>query len=151
MTAVNISQPVPPKLFIPLLGRLYASLNDIGDLTFRVLVGGLFIPHGYGKLFVSTEKFFDFFDKLGFPGVPMTYFIGSLEFFGGIAIVIGLLTRPLAFMLFVDMAVAALMVHLPQGWSKSEYVVTLAVISLVLAIRGGGRYSADRALFGREF
>jgi putative oxidoreductase len=150
MTAFNLERRAPPQFFIPALGRLYAPLYDVGDLIFRVLVGGLFIPHGYGKLFVSTEKFFAFFGNLGFPPVLTTYFIGSLEFFGAIAIVLGFMTRPIAFMLFADMVVAALLVHLPKGWSNSEYVVTLAVISLVLAIRGGGRWSLDRALFGKE-
>jgi putative oxidoreductase len=143
------------KLFIPALGRLYAPLSDLGDVLLRVLVGGLFIPHGYGKLFVDTDKFFAFFAKLGISdGHFMTYFIGSLEFFGAIAIVLGFLTRPLAFMLFINMVVAALMVHLPKGWGVSsggaEYVVALAGISALLAIRGGGRWSLDRALFGRE-
>jgi len=144
-----------PKLFIPALGRLYAPLGDLGDVLLRVLVGGLFIPHGYAKLFVETDKFIAFFGKLGFSSpLFMTYFIGSLEFFGAIAIVLGLLTRPLAFMLFINMVVAAAMVHLPKGWGVSsggaEYVVALAGISALLAIRGGGRWSLDRALFGRE-
>jgi putative oxidoreductase len=143
------------KLFIPAFGRIYAALDDVADLIFRVLVGGLFVPHGYGKLFVSTDRFITFFGKLGFSHPEfVTYFIGSLEFFGGLAIVLGLLTRPLAFMLFIDMAVAALMVHLPKGWNPSaggaEYVVTLCLISLVLAIRGGGRWSLDRQVLGRE-
>lgn len=139
------------KLFVPALERVYAILNDWADLIFRVLVGALFIPHGYGKLFVATDRFFAFFGNLGFPPVLTTYFIGSLEFFGGIAIVFGLMTRPLAFMMFVNMAVAAALVHLPKGWGGpggAELVVTLAVISLVLAMRGGGRWSVDRALFG---
>jgi putative oxidoreductase len=144
-----------PKLFIPALGRLYAPLGDVADVLLRVLIGGLFIPHGYAKLFVETDKFIAFFGRLGFGSpVFMTYFIGSLEFFGAIAIVLGLLTRPLAFMLFINMVVAAAMVHLPKGWSAStggaEYVVALAGIAAILAIRGGGRWSLDRALFGRE-
>jgi len=143
------------KLFIPALDRLYTPLADVADVLLRVLVGGLFIPHGYAKLFVDTDKFIAFFGKLGFSSpVVMTYFIGSLEFFGAIAIILGLLTRPLAFMLFVNMVVAAAMVHLPKGWGVSsggaEYVVALAGIALILAMRGGGRWSLDRAMFGRE-
>ena len=144
------------KLFGPALRRISGVLGECADLLLRVLVGVLFIPHGYAKLFVATGKFITFFDGLGFnPAIVVTYFIGSLEFFGGLAIIFGFLTRPLAFMLFFEMAVAAVMVHLPKGWSSAsggaEYVVALSAISLILALRGGGRWSLDRLLFRREF
>jgi putative oxidoreductase len=141
-------------LAIPALRPLYDSLVDVADLLFRLLVGLLFVPHGYAKLFVNPEFFVKFFGGLGLnPPAFFVYFIGGLEFFGGLAIAIGLLTRPLAFMLFIDMTVAAYLVHLPKGWSGpggAEYVVTLAVISLVLAMRGSGRLSVDRMILGRE-
>lgn len=141
-------------LAIPALRPLYDSLRDVADLLFRLLVGLLFVPHGFAKLFTNTEFFLKFFGGLGLnPPIFFTYFIGSLEFFGGIAVALGLLTRPLAFMLFIDMTVAAYLVHLPRGWSGpggAEYVVTLAVISLVLAMRGSGRFSVDRMVIGRE-
>lgn len=152
---MSVTYQSETKLIIPALRRIYEFLGDYADLLLRVLVGVLFIPHGYAKLFVATEKFVTFFGSLGFnPPVLVTYFIGSLEFFGGIAIIFGLLTRPLAFMLFFEMAVATIMVHLPKGWSSAtggaEYVVALTAISLILAVRGGGRWSLDRLLFGRE-
>jgi putative oxidoreductase len=141
-------------LFIPALRPLYASLAGVADLLLRLFVGLVFVPHGYAKLFTNTAFFLKFFGGLGLnPPVFFTYFIGGLEFFGGIAVALGLLTRPLAFMLFVDMAVAAIMVHLPHGWSGpggAEYVVTLTVISLVVAMRGSGRFSVDRLILGRE-
>jgi putative oxidoreductase len=146
------SQATP--LVIPALRPLYTSLAGLGDLVLRVLVGLLFVPHGYAKLFTNTDFFLKFFGGLGLnPPVFFTYFIGSLEFFGGLAVALGLLTRPLAFMLFIDMAVASIMVHLPRGWSGpggAEYVVTLAIISLVVALRGSGRLSVDRLILGRE-
>lgn len=142
-------------LAIPALRPLYDSLIDVADLLFRLLVGLLFVPHGYAKLFVNPEFFHKFFGGLGLnPPIFFTYFIGGLEFFGGLAVALGLLTRPIAFMLFIDMTVAAILVHLPRGWSGpggAEYVVTLAVISLVLAMRGSGRLSVDRLVLGREF
>jgi putative oxidoreductase len=129
---------------IPALRPLYPSLAGLGDLVLRVLVGLLFVPHGYAKLFTNTEFFLKFFGGLGLnPPVFFTYFIGSLEFFGGLAVALGLLTRPLAFMLFIDMAVASIMVHLPRGWSGpggAEYVVTLALISRRTCGRGRRRW-----------
>jgi putative oxidoreductase len=149
-----MSDDATTPLAIPALRPLYDSLAGLADLVLRVLVGLLFVPHGYGKLFTNTEFFLKFFGGLGLnPPVFFTYFIGSLEFFGGIAVALGLLTRPLAFMLFIDMVVAAIMVHLPRGWSGpggAEYVVTLAVVSLVVAMRGSGRFSVDRLILGRE-
>jgi putative oxidoreductase len=150
-----MSRHTATPLVIPALRPLYDSLMDVADLLFRVLVGLLFVPHGYAKLFVNPEFFHKFFGGLGLnPPIFFTYFIGSLEFFGGIAVALGLLTRPLAFMLFIDMTCAAILVHLPKGWGGpggAEYVVTLAVISLVLAMRGSGRFSVDRIVLGREF
>ncbi|HWK44588.1 MAG TPA: DoxX family protein [Stellaceae bacterium] len=147
------SEPTP--LILPFLKPLYTSTSDLVDLLFRLLVGLVFVPHGYAKLFVGTDNFIKFFGNLGLnPPGAFVYFIGSLEFFGGLAIAFGFLTRPLALMLFVNMTVAAIMVHLPKGWSGpggAEYVVVLAVISLVLAARGSGRISVDRLLIGREF
>jgi putative oxidoreductase len=149
-----MSDTTATRLAIPALRPLYDSLADVADLLFRLLVGLLFVPHGYAKLFVSPESFVKFFGGLGLnPPIFFVYFIGGLEFFGGLAVALGLLTRPLAFMLFIDMTVAAILVHLPRGWSGpggAEYVVTLAVISLVLAMRGSGRFSVDRMVIGRE-
>jgi putative oxidoreductase len=149
-----LSDDAATPLAIPTLRPLYDSLAGLADLVLRVVVGLLFVPHGYAKLFTNTAFFLKFFGGLGLnPPIFFTYFIGGLEFFGGIAVALGLLTRPLAFMLFIDMAVAAIMVQLPRGWSGpggAEYVVTLAVISLVVAMRGSGRISIDRLLLGRE-
>lgn len=150
---VDRTQDLP--LAIPAFRPLYNTFGEAVDLLLRVLVGLLFVPHGYTKLFVRTDFFIDYFGKLGLnPSVFFTYFLGGLEFFGGIAVAIGLLTRPIAFMLFIEMVVAAILVHLPKGWSGpggAEYVVTLAVISLLVAMRGSGRLSADRLVLGREF
>jgi putative oxidoreductase len=149
-----LSDDAATPLAIPTLRPLYDSLAGLAGLVLRVVVGLLFVPHGYAKLFTNTAFFLKFFGGLGLnPPIFFTYFIGGLEFFGGIAVALGLLTRPLAFMLFIDMAVAAIMVQLPRGWSGpggAEYVVTLAVISLVGAMRGSGRLSIDRLLLGRE-
>jgi putative oxidoreductase len=149
-----MSEAAATPLVTPALRPLYNVLADVSDLLLRVLVGLLFVPHGYAKLFVNPEFFHKFFGGLGLnPPTFFTYFIGSLEFFGGLAVALGLLTRPLAFMLFIDMAVAAVLVHLPKGWSGpggGEYVVALAVISLIVAIRGSGRLSVDRLVIGRE-
>jgi putative oxidoreductase len=75
---------------------------------------------------------------------------GSAEFFGGIALLIGLLTRPAAVVLAFTMIVAILTVHISNGLFMSnngyEFGLTLLAISVALAFSGGGRFSLDRAL-----
>ena len=78
--------------------------------------------------------------------------LGSLEFFGGILLALGLFTRPLAAAVVVFMAIAVLH-HLPSSffWPDGgvEYPLLWGVVALSFAVRGGGRYSFDAKL-GRE-
>ena len=75
---------------------------------------------------------------------------GSAEFFGGLALLIGLLTRPAALVLAVTMLVAIFSVHIANGLFMSnngyEFALSLIAISVSLAIRGAGRISLDRYL-----
>ena len=86
-----------------------------------------------------------------FPGV-MGPFVALLEFFGGIALVIGLLTRLAALGLACDMLGAILLVHfqagffLPKGY---EFALTLLASSIALALAGAGQFSVDSAISSR--
>lgn len=75
---------------------------------------------------------------------------GALEFFGGIAIMLGLLTRPVAFLLSGEMAVAYWQFHAPHGaWpaqNHGEPAVLFCFIFLYMAARGGGEWSLDAML-----
>jgi putative oxidoreductase len=122
----------------------------------RIVTGLLLIPHGAQKLFgwfggyglQATGQFFE--SSLGMsPGVLMAGLAGAVEFFGGIALVLGLLTRPAALAIAVLMAVA-LTVHIPNGffWNNGgyEYPLMWGVLALAIALRGGGEFSLDRKL-----
>ncbi len=78
---------------------------------------------------------------------------GALEFFGGIAIVLGLLTRPVAFILSGEMAVAYFQFHMPNGFwpiqNHGEPAVLFCFIFLYMAAQGGGEWSLD-ALIRRK-
>ena len=94
------------------------------------------------------------FAKLGLnPSLFWAYYIGCLEFFGGICLILGLLTRPVATLFAGFMFVAAFHVHMPRGWFWSaggmEVPLYLLLISLAIVIRGGGPLSLDSCL-GRE-
>ena len=75
---------------------------------------------------------------------------GSAEFFGGLALVVGLLVRPAAVSLLIAMLVAIVSVHWVNGFfiteNGFEYAMILALISAVLLIEGAGKLSLDRRI-----
>lgn len=83
----------------------------------------------------------------------MPNYIGLLEFFGGLCVVLGLVTRPVAALFVGFIFAAAFHVHMSIGWFWTgrgmELPFFLLLISLAILIRGGGPLSLDRAL-GRE-
>jgi len=146
-------------LRIPALQGLYDKVSWLAWPAVRFVAGGFLVPHGAQKLFGlwggNIANTGAMFAKTGLePGLPLAYLVGSWEFFGGLLIAIGFLTRPAAlgaaFMLFV----AAIMVHLPIGffWTNRglEYPLMWAILMLAIAGRGAGPLSVDKAL-GREF
>jgi len=135
------------------------SSDELGTLAYplvRVTTGLLLIPHGAQKLFgwfdghglAGTGAYFG--DTLGMqPGILFALLAGSVEFFGGLALVLGLLTRPAAAAVAVLLAVA-LSVHVPNGlfWSNGgiEYPLMWLLLAVAILLRGGGEYSLDRRL-----
>jgi putative oxidoreductase len=128
---------------------------DIGLTLLRIVVGTVFVAHGGQKLFVwGLDGVAAGFAEMGIPlaGVagPM---VGLLEFFGGIALIAGLLTRPVAVGLAVTMSGAIVFAHLPAGFflpNGYEFALTLLGASAFIAIAGAGSYSLDR-LIARRF
>ena len=87
------------------------------------------------------------------PGYLMALLAGSAEFFGGLALVFGLLTRPAALVSAFTMLIAIFSVHISNGLFMSnngyEYALTLFAVTVALAIQGGGALSVDRVLAER--
>ena len=125
---------------------------NLGLAVLRVAVATIFIRHGAQKLFVfGFAGVAGAFTQMGvpFPGL-MGPLIGLLEFFGGIALVIGLLTRLIALGLVFDMLGAILLVQLKNGFSRYELEFLLLGSSLALALMGAGRFSVDSLIADRQ-
>ena len=147
-----------PRLYFPGLSGLWNGLAPYGYPLIRFAAGAIIIPHGWGKLFGGAAPFVA--DKLLAPmGFPMpyfwVYFLALLETVGALALALGLWTRLMAAMLFVEFLVVAFGVHIHRGWSftapggGAEYPVLLAVLYLGIFMRGSDRCSIDR-MIGRE-
>ncbi|MGP5549127.1 DoxX family protein [Psychrobacter namhaensis] len=125
----------------------------------RVPVGLILAAHGAQKLFgwfggnglAGTAQWLS---SMGIePGYLMALLAGGAEFFGGLALVIGLLTRPAALVAAFTMLVAIFSVHIGNGLFAAdggyEYALTLFVALIALAVQGGGYLSVDKALSGK--
>ena len=135
------------------------TLDKLSMLAYpliRVTTGLLLMPHGAQKLFgwfggyglSGTGAYFG--DTLGMqPGILFALIAGLIEFFGGFALVLGLLTRPVAAVVAVFLAVA-LSVHVPNCffWTDGgiEYPLMWLLLAVAIVLRGGGEYSLDRRL-----
>jgi putative oxidoreductase len=107
----------------------------------RIAAGLLFMQHGAQKLFavLGREEAVDLVSQMGLAGV--------LEFYGGLLIVLGLLTRPVAVILAVEMVWAYVQAHMPRGsWpilNGGELPLLYAFIFAFIGANGGGAFSID--------
>lgn len=128
------------------LNVFYAKWTPRVLSVLRIVVAFLFMAYGAQKLF-------------GFPApmkggtVPLLSLhgvAGILELFGGLLVLLGLFTRPVAFILSGEMAVAYFIQHAPNGfWPRvngGEPAVLYCFVFLFLAVAGGGAWSLDRLL-----
>jgi len=144
-----------------MLNKIIQTNGDASTLILRVLLGIVFLPHG-------LQKVFGLFGGYGYTGT-MGFFTGTLgipalfaflaiaaEFFGSLGLIAGLFTRIAALGVGVTISVAALMLHVQNGffmnWFSNqkgegfEYHILVAAIAAALVIRGGGKWSLDRLI-----
>jgi putative oxidoreductase len=127
--------------------------KELSLFLLRVVAGLLFLQAG-------GTKMLDWFGGVpaefgGHPKMMSQIWIGgAMELWGGLAVMLGLWTRPVAFVLSGEMAVAYFQFHQPQGFwpaqNHGESAVLFCFIFLLLAAYGGGRWSLDAVLRRRR-
>ncbi|HET8801506.1 MAG TPA: DoxX family protein [Marinobacter sp.] len=136
--------------------KLLNSNAGWSALALRIPVGIIFMAHGAQKLFgwfggYGLEGTGQWMDSIGLsPGYLMALLAGGAEFFGGLALIIGLLVRPASAVLAVAMLVAIFSVHIGNGLFMSnngyEFGLALLAVSVSLLFSGAGRASVDALL-----
>src|ERR1700692_4431500 len=144
-----------------MIRRIYATDDSAATAILRVVLGLVFFAHG-------AQKMLGWFGGFGFAGTmgfftgamhipaPLAFLAIAAEFFGGLGLILGFLTRIAAFGIAVNMLVAIAAVHNAFGffmnWSGTqkgegfEYHLLVLAMTAFLMIRGAGAFSADRAL-----
>lgn len=128
------------------------KFGGIVQAVLRIGAGLLFMQHGGQKLFGWFGGFggepgntAELFSQMGLAGV--------LEFFGGLLIVVGLFTRPVAIILVLEMIAAYVIAHMPQGGfpiqNGGELALLFALIFAYFAIHGAGPASVDSRIGSR--
>ncbi|QNE16208.1 DoxX family protein [Pseudarthrobacter sp. NBSH8] len=122
----------------------------------RVILGFLFAAHGWQKFnewtIAGTQAAFS---QMGVPAANISApLVAGLELAGGVALILGVLTRVVAALLALNMIGALFLVHAPAGVFADkggyELVLLLGAAALALALTGAGRVSVDRVLFARK-
>lgn len=143
-----------------LFTHLFVNNSSFAPLALRIGAGVIFTAYGAQKLFgwfggYGLEGTGQFMSSLGLePGYLMALAAGSAEFFGGLLLIIGLLTRPTAIALSFTMLVAIVTVHLVNGLFMANngyaFALSLMVISISLAVSGAGKLSVDNIVAKRD-
>jgi len=143
-----------------MLKRLMGTTEDVSLTTLRVVLGVVFFAHGAQKMLgwfggYGFHGTMGFFTHMGMPAA-VAFLIICTEFFGGLGLIVGLLTRIASLGIAGLMIGAIFMVHLPNGFFMNwmgkqkgegiEYHLLVLAMAAALLLRGAGAFSVDRAL-----
>ncbi len=138
------------------LHNITTSKANYSTLALRIPIGIIFMAHGAQKLFgwfggYGLEGTGQWMASIGLgPGALMAFLAGSGEFFGGLFILLGLLTRPAATVLSFTMLIAIFSVHFKNGLFLTnngyEFGLALLAASVSLILSGAGKVALDNLL-----
>jgi putative oxidoreductase len=120
-------------------------VQPLGLLVLRLVLGAIMIAHGYTLIFGGMQGHMETVRSIHLPGW-MAYLSASSEFFGGILLVVGFLTRCAALFICITMLVAIFGVHLKNGFTGQgnyQFPLALAAIAFSLIFSGAGPISID--------
>lgn len=128
----------------------FDRLQPLAQFVMRLTLGAILIAHGYHKVFGGFHKHMEMVASLGLPSW-LAYLSAGTEFFGGIAIVLGLFARFFALAVLVEMAVAIWKVHFKNGLMGPggyEFPLALAMMAFALVCFGGGPWGFNFGIRG---
>ncbi|AKJ99516.1 MULTISPECIES: DoxX family protein [Pseudomonas] len=141
-----------------LINKIMSTRAGYGLTVLRIAVGIIFAAHGSQKLFglfggYGLAGTAQWMESIGLtPGYLMATLAGGTEFFAGLALIIGLLTRPAALGLAFLSLVAIFSVHIGNGLFMAnngyEFALALLAGSVAILVEGAGKLSVDRAIAG---
>lgn len=139
-----------------ILNKLLTSNAGYGITFVRIVTGLVFMMHGSQKLFGAfggsgIEGTAQFMGSLGLePAILMAFLAGAGEFFGGLFLIIGLLSRFAAITTTIVSLVALFSVHINNGFFMSnggiEFILVLLINSIAILIAGSGKLSVDNSI-----
>ena len=121
--------------------------TDLAALLLRLIVGGLFIYHGYGKIVAFSDMYANFPDLIGIGGKVSFLLVIFAEFFCGILVALGFLTRFAIIPIIITMVVAFFIAHKADPFQVKELAFAFMTLSVVVFILGSGKASLDRLVF----
>ncbi len=140
--------------------KITNTTSGLASTILRIPVGIILMAHGAQKLFgafggYGLEGTGQWMASIGLePGYLMALLAGSAEFFGGLALVIGLLVRPASAVIAFTMLMAIITVHISNGLFMAnngyEYALTLLIVSVSLVFSGAGSFSIDKAISAKS-
>ncbi len=144
-----------------MLKKITQTSNDTAFTLIRLVLGSVMFAHGAQKMLgwfggYGFKGTMGFFTQMMHIPAPLAFLAIAAEFFGGLGLIVGLLTRVAAFGISVNMLVAIFTVHMANGffmnWTGQqkgegfEYHLLVLAMTIALMIRGAGAFSIDRAL-----
>lgn len=124
--------------------------TDFASLLLRLIFGGLFMYHGYDKiehyqLYLSMSK-----DLIGI-GTKLSFdLVIFAEFFCGLLVTIGFLTRITVIPIFITMSVAFFVAHSKDAFMVKELAFLFLLLSILVFVCGSGKYSLDQLIFRKK-